>query len=523
MTVRKSRWRNRAPSDLIAELRKAFAVQRRELRKQAEGCLEANARLEKSLHLYRSLYEDTPTGYLTLTESGIVIDVNKQAASMLGREPRAVRGRPLSVFVDRSATDALLRHLRRCRSGEATVATDVVLRTRDDEQIPVELVSRRTCLARGRIVYQTVANDLSERRAADRLIAASVKRYREIVETANEGICKVDTSDLITFVNPAFMRLTGFREDELLDRPFELLLPAEDVGAERAAFDRRDTGRLGLRELRLRRSDGSIVWTSVSTNLLHGEDGEFAGMLRMYTDITDRKQLEVARDNLVRDLVAAQEAERHRVARELHDQMGQHLVGLSLGLNRLAQLNGNSSEAALVTQRLQAVAETMARDIQHLAFELRPASLDDLGLADAVRNYADGQARRFGIEVDVQCERLTRLDATVETAIYRIVQEALTNVAKHARAERVSVILEPRGDQLQVIVEDDGVGFTPEVLGHASDGGRLGLRGMAERAALVGGQFQIESRPGRGTTMFLRVPLRHGEKSGHEEAPTAAG
>jgi two-component system, NarL family, sensor histidine kinase UhpB len=312
-------------------------------------------------------------------------------------------------------------------------------------------------------------------------------------------------------------------KDELVAQPFELLLPPDGVAAEQEAFKLRDTGRQGVREQRLRRADGTFVWTSVSTSLLLDVDGGFAGMLRMYTDITDRKQLEAARENLVRDLVAAQEAERHRVARELHDQMGQHLVGLSLGLNRLAQLGGNSAEVAQITQRLQSLAETMARDVQHLAFELRPASLDDLGLGDAVSNYADEVARQSGIEVDVQCDRMPRLDPNAETAIYRIVQEALTNVTKHARAQRVSVILEPRGDRLHVIVEDDGVGFKPEVVAHAHNGHRLGLRGMIERAALVGGEFQIESRPGRGTTLFLRVPLRRGKKADDEEATIATG
>jgi PAS domain S-box-containing protein len=521
MRGRTTRRRTR-PAAEIATLRKALDVARQEYRQQAERWLEANARLEASIEIYRNLYEDAPVGYFTLSEDGIVLDANTQAAAMFGREPAGVRGRPLLFFVERSAATAILRHLMRCRAGEAIVVTEVVFR-KGDEPISVELASRRTWAAGAQPVYRTVAHDLTERRTADRLLAVSVKQYREIVDTANEGICKVGPANLITFVNPAFMRLTGFLKDELVAQPFELLLPPDGVAAEQEAFKLRDTGRQGVREQRLRRADGTFVWTSVSTSLLLDVDGGFAGMLRMYTDITDRKQLEAARENLVRDLVAAQEAERHRVARELHDQMGQHLVGLSLGLNRLAQLGGNSAEVAQITQRLQSLAETMARDVQHLAFELRPASLDDLGLGDAVSNYADEVARQSGIEVDVQCDRMPRLDPNAETAIYRIVQEALTNVTKHARAQRVSVILEPRGDRLHVIVEDDGVGFKPEVVAHAHNGHRLGLRGMIERAALVGGEFQIESRPGRGTTLFLRVPLRRGKKADDEEATIATG
>lgn len=525
MTTRPTSRVPRSSARVIARLEHALAVQREEARRQAEHWLEVNGRLDESLGVFMRLYEDAPVGYLTLNESGIVIEVNKRAAALLGCEPGAVRGRPLLFFVDRMASNRLLRHLMRCRAGEAAVTSEIAFRVgREATPTQFELVSRRTGFAGGRIAFQTVVNDLTERRQTQRILAASEKRYREIVETAHEGICKVDSANYITFSNRAFGRLLGRSEDEILALPFEQVLLPEDVEVERELFKRRDTGRLGVREQRLRRSDGTAVWTSVTTSLLVDDDGQFAGMLRMYTDISDRKELERARDNLVRHLVAAQEAERHRVARELHDQMGQHLVGLSLGLNRLAQLSAGSLEVSQITQRLQSVADTMARDIRHLAFELRPASLDDLGLADAVSNYADGLARRFGIEVDVQCERVPRLDTTAETTVYRIVQEALTNVVKHAQAQRLSVILERRGDRLQLIVEDDGIGFRPEqVLRHGSDSSGLGLRGMIERAALVGGEFQVESRPGHGTTLFLRVPLDGEEQASHEETTPAAG
>jgi PAS domain S-box-containing protein len=524
MAARKSRVRARRPkAAAIARHEEALAILREETRCQAERWLEVNQRLEESLAVYKALYDDAPVGYLTLNESGIVIDVNARAALLLGRDPHLVRGRPLSFFVHRAAADQLLRHLLRCRSGESPVITELVVRLGHDKTIPVELVSRRTWLAGGRIAFQTVVNDLTERRETEQIIAANEKRYREIVETANEGICKVDASNRITFINRAFTRLLGQPEDALLGTSLEQLLLPEDVAVERAAFARREAGRGSVREQRLRRADGSTVWTGVSTTPLVDDDGEFAGMLRTYIDITDRKELETARERLVRDLVAAQEAERQRVARELHDQMGQHLVGLSLGLNRLAQMGGPSTEVAQIARRLQAITDTMSRDVQHLAFELRPASLDDLGLAEAVRNYADGMARRFGLEVDVQCERMARLDTSAETTIYRIVQEALTNTAKHAQAQHVSVILEARGDRLHAIIEDDGVGFRPELLRYDGKASRLGLRGMSERAALVGGEFQIESRPGHGTTVFLRVPLRRKEHASHEETPTPAG
>ncbi len=209
------------------------------------------------------------------------------------------------------------------------------------------------------------------------------------------------------------------------------------------------------------------------------------------------------------ELVAAQEQERHRIARELHDQMGQHVVALSLGLARLAGVDGSNPDASEIIRRLQGVTDVLGRDVHRLALELRPSALDHLGLAVAICNFAEDTAVRSGLEIDTHCQdiRELQLPSAVETAIYRIAQEALTNVVKHARAQRVSVILEPRHGAVLLIVEDDGIGFEPEDLRRKDPRERLGLAGMHERAGLIGGVVSIESTLGKGTTLYLRLPL----------------
>ena len=223
----------------------------------------------------------------------------------------------------------------------------------------------------------------------------------------------------------------------------------------------------------------------------------------LQVEILRHKESETARLQLLRRLVTAQEEERRRISRELHDQTGQHLTALLLGLKTLNNSSGNgSSSLSKGLLQLQNLTERLLDEAHHLAWELRPAALDDLGLETALSNYVEKWSDRSSISLDFHSglDKL-RLPAPVETAVLRIVQEALTNVLKHAQANRVSVMLEYRNDELLVIVEDNGRGFQPS---KERDG--LGLLGIHERVALVGGKLNIESEPGSGTTLVVRIP-----------------
>jgi PAS domain S-box-containing protein len=236
-------------------------------------------------------------------------------------------------------------------------------------------------------------------------------------------------------------------------------------------------------------------------------------------EIARRERTEADRRNLQRRLTTAHEDERRRIARELHDQMGQHLTALGLGLKVVKDATPDPSEARDRLQELQALTGLMGREVHNLALALRPTALDDLGLQSALANYAEGWSERSGVEVDCQAIGLDgdRLPASVETALYRVVQEALTNVLKHAQARRVSLVLQRFPGHVSVVVEDDGRGFDVEtVTAPAGDGGRLGLLGMRERVALVGGTLTVESFPGQGTTVIARIPLPAGGGEGRD-------
>ncbi len=211
----------------------------------------------------------------------------------------------------------------------------------------------------------------------------------------------------------------------------------------------------------------------------------------------------VARDALQR-VVTAQELERRRLARELHDETGQALTSILLGLRGLEEVKDTDTLRATVAEVRDLVRSTL-QDVRRLAVELRPTALDDFGLVAALERLTENFAEQTGISIEFapNLPGDVRLPAEVETALYRIVQESLTNVVKHARANRVSIVLTRKPDSVSIVVEDDGIGFEPG----RENGDGIGLIGMQERVGLLGGRVALESRPGAGTTFVAEVPL----------------
>jgi signal transduction histidine kinase len=217
-------------------------------------------------------------------------------------------------------------------------------------------------------------------------------------------------------------------------------------------------------------------------------------------DLSER----VSRDS-VRRVVEAQELERKRLARELHDETGQALTSILLGLKTVEQATASDEDRARVAALRELVVSTL-QDVRRLAVELRPSALDDFGLAPALQRLAETHRTDESIQLDVEVQLGDdeRLPTEVETTMYRIVQEALTNVARHASATRISILVARKNEKVVVVIEDDGAGFEPgNVRADA-----LGLAGIRERVALHGGRLRIESAPGKGTTVAAEVPLR---------------
>ena len=227
-------------------------------------------------------------------------------------------------------------------------------------------------------------------------------------------------------------------------------------------------------------------------------------------EIAQRQRAEVAHRDVLRRLANAEETERGRISRELHDELGQDLTALKLGLRHLGTQGPFPPAVRESIGKLDKLAEGLMRNIHRLAWELRPSALDDLGLDLALSRYIAEWSEKCGIAVDFHSSGTEgrRLPPECETTLYRVTQEALTNVARHANARRGSVLLQRHADIVSLIIEDDGMGFDADTtLQEATARGRLGLLGMQERVTLAGGTLQFESAPGSGASVFVRLPL----------------
>jgi signal transduction histidine kinase len=309
-----------------------------------------------------------------------------------------------------------------------------------------------------------------------------------------EGLLGLETDLSESKTGRVFQSGRSARVDSVLDDPEASQDFAREIGA-RAA--------LWVPLLAQGRTIGIIAAVDKAGNA-HFTDAD----LRLCESFAERAALavelshRVARDAL-RRVVEAQELERRRLARELHDETGQALTSVLLGLKGCDEAKSLDDVRAVSAHVRELVVQTL-QDVRRLAVELRPKALDDFGLVAALERLTAGFAEQTGVAVELE-SRLAdaRLPSEVETALYRIVQEALTNVVKHAQAEHVSIVLMPKDSSVAAVIEDDGRGFSPD-----GDGEGLGLVGMRERVALVEGRLEIESAEGAGTTIVVEVPIR---------------
>lgn len=346
------------------------------------------------------------------------------------------------------------------------------------------------------------------------------EEFSALFEHAPNGVVVIDSDGKIALLNAQIKAMFGYSRDELIGRSLEVLIPERFRGAHselRQRYSRVPEARpMGVgRDLFALRKDGSEFAIEVGLNPI----GTRAGNLIVATvvDITTRKQSEqqlsaalAEHDDLRRRLMQAQESERLRLARELHDQTGQDLTAATLTLKGLEPIVDEAGQRRL--QRLRELMNQIGKTLQRVARELRPTSIDDLELGAALANHVSEWSEQFGIEADFLSEGagLSDLGQEVRTTIYRIIQESLSNVAKHAGANSASVVIERAETLLRLTIEDDGCGFevaTAGKLAREQFAGGLGIAGMRERVALIGGEIEIESSIGNGSTIFVRIPL----------------
>ena len=356
----------------------------------------------------------------------------------------------------------------------------------------------------------STAYDITERKSIEEALRESEERYRELFENAKDALYVHDLGGRYTSFNRAAEQLSGFSREEILGKHFSNFVAPGSLRYVRENLCKKldDAGETTY-EIDLITKDRRRVPVEVSSRLIY-ENGKPVGVQGVARDMTERKRAQEALRTYSQRLIEAQEAERQVIARELHDEIGQVLTAVRINLQSLQHSTHSGSQPSSIDDSLVIVDEALDR-VRELSLNLRPSVLDNLGLSSALRWYVDRCARRSGIVADLQSdlEDGRRLGVELETACFRIVQEALTNVVRHARATRVLVRLKRANGNLTIKITDDGVGFdVAGLIKNSPPAWNLGLRGMEERAVAAQGRLKIDSAPMRGTEISVSFPLK---------------
>jgi PAS domain S-box-containing protein len=356
---------------------------------------------------------------------------------------------------------------------------------------------------------------LARRRRSELALRESEERFRLLANGAPVMVWTARPDTTLDFVSATICEFTGLSLEQLLDNGWLEHIHPEDVEpCQRIYVPAVEARRPFQMEYRLRRADGAFRWVLDTGVPRYGPDGSFAGYIGSSIDITDLKQTEAAlrrayeqNHDLAGRLINAQEAERTRIARDLHDDVSQQLAGVGIllsGLKRLLSRSGPQGDVDETMSALQQRTARLAHAIRHLSHELHPGVLKHAGLVEALMQHCAEVGRHHGITVTVNApDDLDSLDFDVALCLYRVAQEALTNVVRHAHASVALVELTRIETGVELSVIDDGIGFV------ASDytGSGLGLRSIDERVRLTRGSVKVESRPGEGTNLRVRIPV----------------
>jgi len=368
----------------------------------------------------------------------------------------------------------------------------------------------------------------------------ATRRLGAIVESSSDAILSVTPDGFVTTWNAGAERIFGYSATEMIGRSILTLIP-DHLHRDKAWLLATVRGAHDIHTydaVRLTKNHRSID-VSVTLSPLWDAVGQFVGVSKVIRDISERKRAETLlhqahealelkvqertaelrrANNSLRELsgrlMQVQEEERSRLARDLHDEVGQLLTALKIDLQDIQ--HGEIGEARFdsLTDSLVLV-DHLLTQVRTLALDLRPSLLDDLGLVPALRWYANRQATRNGWTLSLSVEDMNgRVPAPIEVACFRVAQEALTNIAKYARAKRIDLTLRRQDEEVTLILQDDGVGFdVPSARQRAQGGESIGLLGMEERALLAGGNLVIESEPGQGARLELRFSLTDYDQS----------
>ena len=365
------------------------------------------------------------------------------------------------------------------------------------EEFPVE-ASISQSEAAGESIYTMILRDITERQRAEE----ALRKLSRAIEQTGDSVFVTDRGGIIEYVNPSFEELTGFSRQEALGATPRILSSGKhDRRFYEKLWNTVLAGEVFRGVLTNKRKTGELYHEDETITPIRDSQGNISHFVSTGRDITRRIRTEEA----LRRLNDQLEHEATRIAGVLHDEAGQFLTSAHITLADVARDLGHPARERL--QEVRRNLDQIEEQLRRLSHELRPRILDDMGLVDALKFLTDGVARRAGVPVSLDASLERRCPPIVETTLYRLVQEALTNMTKHARATRVAVVLKQEARSIHCSIVDDGLGFDPAaVLARRGESG-LGLLGIQDRLEAVGGTLQIISAPGKGTELYTTIPL----------------
>ena len=342
-------------------------------------------------------------------------------------------------------------------------------------------------------------------------LRTSQESYEELFTNASDAIWVHDMNGKIVIANRACEKVSGYSPDDLIGRNVVAFMSPEARTIAREIRTKLMKGQaLDQRyDQRLIKKDGTESIVELFTRLIRA-DGKPIGFQNIARDVTEERRL---RDNLrlqIHKTLMAQEEERKRIARELHDDIAQSILLLSRQLDILISKNDSKIPKAAVIEleHIENIANDAYKSIQRYARDLRPSILDQMGLVAALNWLSEELGKELRIKTSVKSDKLPQLPSEIELAMFRIAQETLNNIRKHAQASAVNIIVQLTSNNLKMSITDNGKGFsTSRLTGDLAKEGKLGVLGMEERARLIGGTLQIKSEHGRGTTVIARAPI----------------
>lgn len=486
---------------------------------------QAEAALQESERRFRSTLENVRLLAASVDTEGRITFCNDYLLTQTGWRHEEVLGQSwFNIFLPEAERASVRTFFRqRLLSGELPLHYDNEIVTRTGHRRLVHWNNTVLRDPEGRIVgTASLGEDITDRHQAQLALQQSEKRLRDLIDGLGPHnlVGLLTPEGIIVEANRSALTAAGLTAEDVVGKPVEdtywwSYSPAVQQQL-REAVERAARGEPSRYDVQIRVGEGQFATLDFSVQPMRDESGRIVFLVPSAVVITERidaerklressRQLEI----LSRQLLAAQETERRHIARELHDEIGQLLTVVKLDLQSILRQSGTAALAPAVKDGMESIDRVVAR-VRDLSLDLRPSMLDDLGLLPTLRWYMQRQTQRLGAGIEIALSlppSLPRLPSEIETACFRIVQEALTNIVRHANARRIDVTLDAAQQGIELTVQDDGLGFDVDATRRlALDGGGFGLLGMQERAELAGGQLILTSAPGQGSTVRARFP-----------------